>query len=122
MARDPRKLRVFTLADELLIEVYRATAGFPSDERHGLRGQLRRAAVSTASNIVEGCARRTTRDYVHFMNMATGSAAEAAYLLDVAERLGLIDGSIRAALGSRYSELLGGLQKLTATLSRQDGR
>ena len=118
MARDPRKLRMFGLADELLMETYRATARFPSEELYGLRSQLRRAAVSTASNIVEGCARRTTREYVHFLHVATGSAAEAAYLLDVAQRLGFVDEATQAQLGSRYSELLAGLQKLTASLSQ----
>lgn len=110
---------MFGLADELLIEVYRATSRFPLDETYGLRSQLRRAAVSTASNIVEGCARRTTREYVHFLSVATGSAAEAAYLLDVAARLGILDGALQTPLGSRYSELLRSLQKLTSSFYDQ---
>ena len=90
MSRDPLKLRVFILADDLVLSVYRATKYFPTEERYGLQSQLRRAAVSTATNIVEGCARRTTREYLQFLNIATGSSAEARYLIDVAFRLNLM--------------------------------
>jgi four helix bundle protein len=115
--RDPRKLRVFQTADGLVLEVYRVTATFPSDERFGLQSQLRRAAVSTASNIVEGCARRTEREYVHFLGIATGSAAEAQCLLCVARRLGFLEEMETTRLGNRYSELLKGLQKLMSSFA-----
>ena len=116
MPRDPRKLRVFVLADELVIEVYRATTSFPDDERFGLRMQLRRAAVSAACNIVEGSARRTTRDYIHFLNIATGSSAEAQYLVNVAFRLRLLSTSTHQALSNRFADLLKGLQSLIKSL------
>jgi four helix bundle protein len=116
MSRDPRKLRVFLFADALVLEVYRATTRFPIDERFGLQAQLRRAAVSAATNIGEGCARRTTREYVHFLNIANGSAAEARYLLEVAHRLEMIPREVHSRMALRYTELLKGLQKLIATL------
>jgi len=83
MPRDPRKLRVFALADGLVPEIYGATKSFPTEERFGLVSQLRRAAVSVPANIVEGCGRRKTNDYLHFLNIATGSAYELGYLLGV---------------------------------------
>jgi len=88
--RDHRKLRAFQLADELALLVYRATCSFPRDEHFGLRAQMRRAAVSAASNIVEGCARRTQADYLHFLDMAFGLFRELDYQVSLANRLGYL--------------------------------
>ncbi len=86
--RDHTKLRAFELADQVVIEVYRVTRGFPKDELFGLTSQLRRAAISIASNIVEGSARSSEADYLRFLDMSYGSAKEVEYQLSVADRLG----------------------------------
>ena len=88
--RDHRKLRAFELADELILQVYKMTAVFPTSEQFGLTSQIRRAAVSIASNIVEGCARQSQADYIRFMNIAYGSACEVEYQINLANRLGFI--------------------------------
>jgi four helix bundle protein len=88
--RDHRKLRAFQLADSLVLSVYSATRTFSKEEQFGLTSQLRRAAVSIASNIVEGCARKSPADYIRFLDMAFRSAREVEYQLTVAHRLGYI--------------------------------
>ena len=85
--RDHTKLRAFELADRLALLVYHETRTFPSDERFGLTSQMRRAGVSTASNIVEGCARESQADYLRFLDMAYGSARELEYQISLAMRL-----------------------------------
>jgi four helix bundle protein len=119
MSRDPRKLRVYEQADALVMTVYRATAGFPVEERYVLQAQIRRAAISAATNIVEGCARRTTREYLQFLNVANGSTAEARYLVNVALRLGFLSAAVETEVVGRYTELTKGLQKLISALANE---
>ena len=76
--RDHKKLRAFELADEVAVLVYRVTAGFPREELYGLTSQMRRAAVSVPSNIVEGCARDSQADYLRFLYICLLYTSDAA--------------------------------------------
>jgi four helix bundle protein len=76
---------------DLVEMVYRATAGFPTEERYGLMSQLRRAAVSIPSNIAEGQSRRSSRDFAHFLTIAQGSRAELETQTLIATRLNLFN-------------------------------
>ena len=89
--RDYRKLRAFELADQLALAIYKCTKSFPKEEMFGLTSQLRRAAVSVPSNIVEGCAKSSQADYSRFLEIAYGSVCEVEYQLSLAERLGYLE-------------------------------
>ena len=88
--RDHKKLKAFELADELVISVYKMTRKFPKEELFGLTSQMRRAAVSVPSNIVEGCARESHTEYLRFLEMAIGSLKELHYQYSIATRLDYI--------------------------------
>lgn len=103
--RDHTKLKVFELADQLAVSVYSETADFPAAERFGLQSQLRRAAVSVAANIVEGCARTTQAEYVRFLEIAYGSARELEYEINLSGRLGLLNSSSASRLGYECTSL-----------------
>ena len=88
--RDHRNLRAFQLADELALLVYRETTGFPKEEMFGLTSQIRRAAVSVASNIAEGCGRSSDVDFLRFLDISNGSLRELQYQISLANRLGYL--------------------------------
>ena len=102
--RDHRKLRAFELADQLVIAVYQATQAFPREEMFGLTSQLRRASVSIASNIVEGCARFSEAEYIHFLDTAYGSSREVEYQIGLSHRLGFVEASTQMTLQSLATE------------------
>ena len=112
MSRDHRRLRVFNDAHALTLAIYRETQGFPKDEWFGIRMQMRRAALSVPTNIVEGCARLTTRDCCNFLNIAVGSASELAYLLRVANELRFIPREPGVELLSRADAIVRQLKRL----------
>ena len=96
--RDHRKLDAFNIAHNAALNTYKATQDFPKEELFGLTAQMRRAAVSAASNIVEGAARDSQADYVRFLGIAYGSAKELEYQVTLARDLGYLGGAQFAQL------------------------
>jgi four helix bundle protein len=83
-----KKLRVWEKANELVVKVYQETVNFPKEEGYGITSQLRRAAVSVPTNIVEGMGRQSSAEIRRFSGIALGSLAEVEYLLELCFSLG----------------------------------
>lgn len=114
MPRDTSKLQVFRLADRLALTMFKATRSLPREAQFEIGKQLRRAALSVPTNLIEGGQRDSTKEHRRFVSIALGSAAETRYLLTVAYRLNLMPEA--GGLISDYEGLLRGLQKLHASI------
>jgi four helix bundle protein len=116
MVKSFRDLDVWRLGVELAETVYRVTARFPKAELFGLTSQMRRAAVSIPSNIAEGRARNSTREFLHFLSISRGSLAELETQLELAIRLDYTDSDLDAALvqsdlfGKKLNRLQGSIR------------
>ncbi len=100
-------------AMKLVLAVYEASRHFPSDEVYGLRAQMRRAAVSVPSNIAEGQARLTPKDFRNFLGHARGSLAELHTQVLLARSLGYVSPELAdplLAVIARTGRLINGLQ------------
>lgn len=85
-----RNLIMWQKADRLAKKVYRVTYNFPKTETYGIASQLRRAALSVPTNIVEGYARRSDKELRNFLNIAYGSLVEVEYLLGFSKDLNFL--------------------------------
>ncbi|HSW61450.1 MAG TPA: four helix bundle protein [bacterium] len=84
-------LEVWKRAIDFVANVYKITDSFPKEEVYGLTSQIRRAAVSIPSNIAEGAARKSDKEFIQFLYIALGSAAETETQLIIALRIGYIE-------------------------------
>jgi len=90
MEKPHKKLDVWKLAIELVLDVYGVIKTFPMEEKYNLTDQLRRAVVSIPSNIAEGAARNTKKEFANFLYIAQGSLSELDTQLEIAFKLGYI--------------------------------
>ncbi|HEY3166232.1 MAG TPA: four helix bundle protein [Candidatus Binatia bacterium] len=91
MEKPHKKLDAWKLSMDLVIDIYQITEKFPKGERYSLIDQIRRAAISIPSNIAEGAARQTKKEFANYLHMAQGSLSELDTQLDLAKRLGYLD-------------------------------
>ena len=86
--KNHKDLDVWNLSMATVVDIYAMTQDFPKEEQYGLTAQIRRAAVSIPSNIAEGSARNSVKEFVQFLYVALGSAAEVETQLMIGGRLG----------------------------------
>jgi four helix bundle protein len=98
MVKSFRDLDVWRLSLDLAEAVYQCTASFPKSELFGLTAQMRRAAVSVPSNIAEGRARSSTKEFLQFLSIALGSLAELETQFELAVRLGYTDNAVHPVI------------------------
>lgn len=100
-----KDLKVWSKSIELVVDVYRATAEFPKEEKYGLISQMRRSAVSVSSNIAEGAGRNSDKEFCHFLSNAHGSTYELETQVIVSEKLALISTELRDDLCRKINEV-----------------
>ncbi len=114
MEKPHKNLNVWKSAIELVIEIYKLTHLFPEEEKYSLTSQMKRAAISVASNIAEGAARRTKKEFIQYLHMAQGSISELDTQLEIAKRLHYVPGdkvSPIDGLMEKTDKMLSGLIK-----------
>jgi four helix bundle protein len=105
MEKPHKKLDAWKLSMDLVIDVYKTTNTFPTQEIYGLTNQIRRATVSIPSNIAEGAARQTKKEFTNYLHMAQGSLSELDTQMELAKRLGYLNQEIFMILDERMERI-----------------
>lgn len=103
--KDYRNYTVWKKSHALVLEIYRITRSFPTEEKFNLVSQINRAALSIPTNIVEGCGRETEKEFVRFLHISSGSAFELEYLIIVSKDLNIIDSIVSDRILSEIDEI-----------------
>lgn len=114
-----RDLEAWKQGMDLVECCYKATRHFPAEERYGLTGQIRRAAISIPTNVAEGHCRRTTRAYANHISIACGSEGERETCIELADRLGHLVGADTHELMRRCTDIGRILTGLHGSLERK---
>lgn len=120
MNKPHKKLNLWSNAVDLAQQIYKVTERFPSNEQFGLTSQVRRAAVSIPSNIAEGAARQTKKEFLNFLHIAKGSLSELDTQLEIARRLEYLDQARWEALDERLEQIDRMLSGLVRSLRRRN--
>jgi four helix bundle protein len=120
IVRRVEDMDVFKKAHKTTIEVYEITKAFPQDEKFGLVSQMRRAAYSIPSNLMEGGYRVNRKEYRQYAGISKGSAGELKYFLMLSKDLGYISEDKYSVLYNSVEELSKMLNGLIKSLTDTD--
>ena len=120
--RDYTKIQAWKLADDLTVAIYQATQSFPREEIYGLTSQLRRASYSVPANIVEGSARDSKKDYLHFLYISRGSLSETQYFVHLSQRLGYLSDTDAERLTGQSRQTFACLHGLIKAVEQEAGK
>jgi four helix bundle protein len=121
MAREYKKIIAWQRAHELTKRIYQETRSFPKDEMFGMTSQIRRAAYSVPSNIVEGSARESKKDYLRFLHIAFASLKEVEYFILLSYDLGYLDAAVYDELSTAVNETFAPFSGLIKAVKREVG-
>ncbi len=111
------ELTVWQKSVDFVVCLYSLTKKFPSSEQFNLVSQMQRSAVSIPSNIAEGYARKTRKEFIYFLRIAYGSSAELETQIEITYRLDLLADLEYTSLREKLTEIRKMLNKLISTLS-----
>lgn len=87
-----KDLEVWRASIDLARDIYELTRAYPKEEQYGIVTQMRRSAVSVASNIAEGAARQGNKEFLQFLYIALGSASELDTQIEISRKIGFGEG------------------------------
>ncbi|MGE5217038.1 MAG: four helix bundle protein [Chloroflexota bacterium] len=122
MEKPHKKLDAWKLSMDLVIDIYRETEKFPDREQYGIVNQMRRAAISIPSNIAEGAARNTKREFVNYLHIAQASLSELDTQIELAGRLGYMDETSRQIIDKQMERIDKTITGLIRHLSKSENR
>jgi four helix bundle protein len=125
MDKPHKKLDVWKLSMDLAVDIYKNSDVLPREERYSLTDQARVSATSIPSNIAEGAARQTTREFIQFLHVAQGSLSELDTLIEPSRRFGFLTTTAWRSLDEimeRVDKMLSGLIRHQKSLPRGSAR
>ena len=114
-----KDLLVWQKSIAFVTAIYNLTKSFPKEELYCIVSQIRRAAVSIPSNMAEGCARRNTKEYIQFLYVSLGSAAELETQLIISSNLGYINENDNQNILKNLEEIIRMITGLIKSLSNR---
>jgi len=117
--RAHKKLDVWRESVELATHIYKISEGFPKTEIYGITSQIRRSVISISSNIAEGAARHSSKEFYHFLTIAGGSLSELDTQLEIAYNLNFIDSEQKQDLDKKIESISAKLAGLIQNIKKK---